>query len=153
MNNEATVKKPSQLISICKTKCPRCRQGDMFANSNPYHLSQTMKMNETCSECGQAFDLEVGFYYGTSYVSYALAVAVSAATIVIWWMTIGLSVNDNRLLYWMIVNGIILIGLQPIFMRWARTIWLSFFVHYDPDWAIVPPEAPERVNEEMKHGW
>jgi hypothetical protein len=33
-----------------------------------------MKMHDQCPVCGQPTDLEVGFYYGTSYVSYALTV-------------------------------------------------------------------------------
>ena len=33
-------------------------------------------MHDNCPECGQKFDLEQGFWYGTGYVSYALAVAI-----------------------------------------------------------------------------
>ena len=34
-------------------------------------------MNKECPVCGQPTEIEVGFYYGTSYVSYALTVALS----------------------------------------------------------------------------
>ncbi len=46
-------------------------------------------MNEKCPVCGQTTDMEPGFYYGTSYVSYALADAITVATLVTWWVLIG----------------------------------------------------------------
>ncbi|RYF95611.1 MAG: hypothetical protein EOO02_23090, partial [Chitinophagaceae bacterium] len=66
------------ITKLLACKCPRCRRGDMFAVKNPWQLKTTMKMNESCAVCGQPFDIEVGFYYGSSYVSYALSVALSA---------------------------------------------------------------------------
>ena len=91
-----------------------------------------MHMNETCSVCGQRFEIEPGFWYGTGFVSYALAVAVSVATFIAWKVLIGISLSDNRLFWWMGVNGVLLVLLQPVLMRLSRTIWLNFFVHYDP---------------------
>jgi endogenous inhibitor of DNA gyrase (YacG/DUF329 family) len=71
--------KPSILnLFICK--CPRCRKGDMFTDKNPWHLKHTMNMNKECPVCGQPLDIEVGFYFGSSYVSYAFTVAISAIT-------------------------------------------------------------------------
>jgi hypothetical protein len=32
------------------------------------------------------------------------------------------------------VNAFLLIALQPILMRLSRTLWLSWFVKYDPFW-------------------
>ena len=54
-------------------KCPRCRRGAMFTQPNPWKLKQTLKMPDTCPECRQPFELEVGFWYGTGYVSYGLS--------------------------------------------------------------------------------
>lgn len=88
-------------------------------------------MNEKCPLCGQKTELEQGFYYGTGYVSYALTVAFSASTFVAWWVLIGMSVDDNRVFWWMGVNIFLLVLLQPYFMRLSRTVWLSFFVKYD----------------------
>src|SRR3954452_5015766 len=108
-------------------KCPRCRQVDMFEDSNPWHLKNTMKMNKECPVCGQPLDIEVGFYFGSSYVSYAFTVAFSVATFVAWWVLVGFSLYDNRVWYWLALNGFLLIALQPYFMRLARTGWLAFF--------------------------
>lgn len=93
-----------------------------------------MKMYDNCPVCGQKFEIEVGFFYGTSYVSYALTVALSISTFVAWWVLIGFSTYDNRFFWWMGTNIALLIVLQPYLMRLSRAIWLSFFVRYDPNW-------------------
>src|SRR5688500_10371015 len=87
-------------LTLVACKCPRCRRGDMFKERNPWNLKKTMAMNEACAVCSQPFNIEVGFYYGSSYVSYAVSVALSVATFVAWWVLIGFSFNDNRFFYW-----------------------------------------------------
>ena len=59
-------------------------------------------MPKTCPVCGQPTEKEPGFYYGTGYVSYALGVAISITTFIAWYVTIGMSVHDNRFFYWLI---------------------------------------------------
>ncbi|MGV3528121.1 MAG: DUF983 domain-containing protein [Flavisolibacter sp.] len=116
--------------ALLKLKCPRCREGDMFVKKSSYSKG-LMKMNEKCPVCGQPMEIEPSFYYGTGYVSYALAVAVSVSTFVAWWVLIGFSFRDNRFFWWIGVNAFLLIALQPYLMRLSRTIWLAFFVKYD----------------------
>jgi endogenous inhibitor of DNA gyrase (YacG/DUF329 family) len=140
-------------LKVLQCKCPRCRKGNMFVEKNPYKLSRIMKMNENCPVCGQPFELEVGFYYGSGYISYALAVALSVASLVAWWIFIGISVNDNRIFYWLIFNAVLLLSLQPLLMRLARAIWLSFFVRYDKNWRTNPPKQSERLNKEQGGNW
>lgn len=126
--------KPGYFWSILTMRCPRCRKGKMFPDSNPYkslRLSAIFKMYDTCPVCNQKYDLEPGFWYGTGYVSYALAVAISATTFIAWWVLIGISFNDNRVLWWLLFNSISLVVLQPWMMRLSRVIYLYFFVHYD----------------------
>ena len=144
--------KPSAL-NLFKCKCPRCRKGDMFHGKNPWNLKQTMKMNKECPICHQPFDIEVGFYYGTSYVSYAFSIALSVATFVAWWLLIGFSLYGNEVVHWIIFNAIFLIGMQPYLMRIARTIWLAFFVRYDKNWKINPPQPLERTNKDQENNW
>lgn len=91
-------------------------------------------MNEHCPVCGQRTEIETGFYYGTAYVSYAMTVALSVATLVAWWVIIGLSAQDKRFFAWMAFNAVFLILLQPWIMRLSRSIWISWFVKYDPKW-------------------
>ena len=104
-------------------------------------------MHKGCPVCGQRTEIEVGFYYGTGYVSYALTVGLSLISFVLWFMTIGMSVEDNRFFYWLIANAVILVLMQPYLMRLSRTIWLSFFVRYNPHWKEQPlsKESLERI--------
>ncbi len=110
-------------------------------------------MHESCPVCGQPTEIEVGFYYGTGYVSYALTVGFSVTTLILWWLTIGFSLTDNRFFVWMGVNAVAMILLQPIFMRLSRTLWLSWFVSYDPEWRSKKPEHFERVIPEQMKNW
>lgn len=115
-------------------KCPRCRRGHMFSQPNPWKLRKTLEMPVKCPECGQPFELEVGFWYGTGYVSYALSFALTVATFIAWWVLVGLSTQDHRFFYWMGLNAVFLVGMQPWIMRLSRVIYLYFFVSYDPDY-------------------
>jgi hypothetical protein len=126
--------KPNFLWSILTSRCPRCRRGHMFKNSNPWNLKKVFDMPTHCEECGQQFELEVGFWYGTGYVSYALSVALSVASFVAWYVLIGMSTKDNRFFWWLGINIGLLIFLQPWLMRISRVIYLYFFVRYDPNY-------------------
>jgi len=136
-------KKKSYLISAMSCRCPRCRQGKLFTNRISISLKKNMAMNKHCPVCGQPTEKEPGFYYGTGYVSYALAVAISVTTFVAWFVLIGMSVKDNRFFYWLGTNAVILVLLQPWMMRVSRSIWLSWFVKYDPDWDKHPLNREE----------
>jgi uncharacterized protein (DUF983 family) len=135
---------PGYFRSLLHHKCSRCRTGDMFRVRSSYNLKQFMKMFDKCPVCGQDLEMEVGFYYGTSYVSYALTVALSVATCVAWWVLIGFSTNDSRFSWWMGCNMIALLVAQPYLMRLSRAIWLSIFVKYNANWRIERAAVPER---------
>lgn len=131
------------LWSVFNHKCSRCRTGDMFQDKSSYRLKSFMKMNERCPVCEQPMEIEVGFYYGTGYVSYVLTVGLSVASLIAWWATIGVSLNDNRFFWWMGFNAVLLIVLQPYLMRLSRAIWLSFFVRYNTNWASQKPQKQD----------
>jgi uncharacterized protein (DUF983 family) len=145
-------KKRSYLISTLSCRCPRCREGKLFKNKISISLKKNMSMPRLCPICGQPTEKEPGFYYGTGYVSYALGVAISVATFVAWFVLIGMSVNDNRFFYWLGANAVILVVLQPWLMRVSRSIWISWFVKYDPDWDKHPlnKEDIERIIPEQQ---
>ena len=133
-------KEHGYLWGVFNHKCSRCRTGNMFQDKSSYRLKSFMKMNERCPICEQPMEIEVGFYYGTGYVSYVLAVALSVASLIAWWATIGMSLDDNRFFWWMGFNAVLLIVLQPFLMRLSRAIWLSFFVRYNSNWASQKPQ-------------
>lgn len=141
------------LWSVLTNRCPRCREGKIYITENAYDLKNNVKMHPNCPVCGQPTEIEVGFYYGTSYVSYALTVAYSVATFIAWWVFFGFSLYDNSIFYWLGFNAVTLIALQPLFMRLSRTLWLSWFVKYDPDWKEKKAEEYERIVKEQMNNW
>ncbi|MGI8583652.1 MAG: DUF983 domain-containing protein [Chitinophagaceae bacterium] len=129
-----TKPKPGFLWSILTMRCPRCRRGGMFKNNNSYKklsLNHIFDMYEHCPVCRQKFDLEVGFWYGTGYVSYALTVLLSGITFLAWWAAIGVSTDDNRIFYWLIFNTVVIVVLQPWLMRLSRAVYIYFFIKYN----------------------
>lgn len=145
--------KPNLILSLLQSNCTRCRRGNMFQEKNPYRLTSTLKMNETCPVCGQPLDMEPGFYYGTNMISYALAVLVCVITFFLWWAIIGFSLHDSRFFWWMGINAFLLLALQPPLMRISRTVWLAFFVRYSPQWKDGDIIATERTNKEQMANW
>jgi len=119
------------LNSVLANRCPRCREGKLFSQPNPYNFSKMMDMPEHCPVCGQKFELQTGFYFGTGYVGYALSVLFSVATVIIWSLTLGISIKDNSIFWWLGVNAALLLLLQPVLQRLSRSIWIAFFVRYD----------------------
>ncbi|MEO6538375.1 MAG: DUF983 domain-containing protein [Ferruginibacter sp.] len=136
------IPKPNSLWSIFAMRCPRCRKGPMFKDPNPYKklsLTHVFNMYDNCPVCAQKYDMEPGFWYGTGYVSYALAVALSVSTFVAWWVIIGVSTDDNRIFWWLGSNAILLVLLQPWLMRLSRVIYIRFFVRYDENYEQSNP--------------
>jgi len=126
--------KPNLLVSILGNRCPRCRRGKLFLNSNPYALKTTTHMPVHCPVCGQAYELQTGFYFGTGYVSYGISVGLTFAVFLAWYLLAGLSIYDNSI-FWCLGTAIaILILLQPVIQRLSRSIWIACFVPYDPEW-------------------
>jgi hypothetical protein len=135
--------KPNYFKSLFTMRCPRCRKGPMFKNNNPFRklkLSYIFDMPDNCPVCNQKYDLEPGFWYGTGYVSYALAVAVSVTTFIAWLVLIGVSVDDNRIFYWLGFNCVLLVVIQPWLMRLSRVIYLYIFVKYDERYKETKPK-------------
>jgi len=127
------IKNPGLLWSVFTNRCPHCREGKLFTYRNPYDLKHTMDMPEHCPVCGQAYELQVGFYYGTGYVSYFLAVFIIMLSFGLWFITIGFGLHDNRLFWWLGCISVLLVVLQPVLQRWCRSIWIAFFVHYNKE--------------------
>ena len=139
--------------SVFSCHCPRCREGKLFQYPVSLRLKKNMLMNKYCTVCKQPSEIEVGFYYGTSYVSYVLTVLISVISFIAWWFIIGVSLDDNRLFFWLGFNAVLLIFLQPWLMRLSRSFWISWFVKYDPDWKQNKPGDFERIVPEEMNNW
>ncbi len=118
--------KGTKAYSIFKMKCPRCHEGDIFFNANPYVFSQFGKMHDNCPVCGLKYDMEPGFFLGAMYVSYGMAVAIALPSALI----LSLIFEDLKI-YQSI--GIVLaeiVVLMPILYYLSRSIWLNIFIAY-----------------------
>lgn len=146
---------PGYFTTVLANRCPRCREGKIYDVQNPYKLKTCLKMKDHCPVCGQPTEIEVGFYYGTGYVSYFISVLVCVFSFIFWWLIIGFSLKDTRIFWWLGFNTVLLIALQPILMRLSRTLWLSWFVRYDPHWKEreIDRNTLERIVPEQMGNW
>lgn len=119
-------KKGSKINSILKGSCPKCQEESMYRNSNPYNLSETLKMNTKCSHCGTHYKIEPSFFYGAMYVSYPVGIAFATAAFVISYLFIGTS-----LITAFIAIMITMILFLPVILRLSRNIWINLFMSYD----------------------
>lgn len=116
------------IYSTLANKCPRCHKGAIFVSGNPYNPKSFANMHESCSHCGLHYEREPDFFYGAMYVSYGM---MSGIFIVLYvadalWFHLPIAV-----LLSLVVGA--MLGLFPVAFRWARIIWLNFFVRYDKD--------------------
>ncbi|MEZ5046672.1 MAG: DUF983 domain-containing protein [Chitinophagaceae bacterium] len=125
-----STKTPSRFLSLLKMRCPNCHKGNLFTHQSVFPLTKLNDMPEHCPVCGQKYELEVGFWYGTGYVSYAMSVALIAVLAVAYAVLIGFSWRDNSVFYFIgLMVGLIVI-LQPWIMRYSRVLYIYFFVKF-----------------------
>jgi uncharacterized protein (DUF983 family) len=107
------------LFGLLLQRCPRCRDGVLFAG--------IVTMNASCRVCGLSFEPEIGYYTGAMVVSYTLSipllglVALAIGLITRW--DLGVVIASASVLF--------LAFVVPLF-RYARTIWLYL------DYAVNP---------------
>ncbi len=85
-------------------------------------------MPDCCSECGQAFEPEPGFYTGGMYVNYGFTVVLTAIAFLV--LEILLSV-PAYVFFSVYIAVLLLIG--PFMFRYSRVVYLYMFVHYDKE--------------------
>ena len=110
-------------------KCPHCHQGRVF--KTPIYSFGFMKMHDHCPVCGQKYEIEPGFFWGSMYVSYFITVVIV--------LMVGIAdfsiIPDPPL--WQVMSCIIgsLIVLTPLTYRYSRMIMLYYFasIKYDPE--------------------
>ncbi|EHQ24546.1 DUF983 domain-containing protein [Mucilaginibacter paludis] len=121
---------PSQFQAALHAKCPRCRTGNMFANSMYGFKGQ--KMNEFCPHCHLKFEREPGYFYVAMFVSYAMNVAQMVTLAVGTYILTG---SSSPWLYITILLGVAF-ALSPFNFRYSRVIllyWLTPGLHFNPD--------------------
>ncbi len=79
-------------------------------------------MHKECPVCGQDFQIEPGFYFGASYFSYALNVALIIAFVAVFF------VFFDQYSEWYLISIIVgvTVVLIPINFRLSRSLMLHF---------------------------
>lgn len=120
------IKKGNKLYSILNGSCPKCHEESMYTNKNPYIITDTLKINDHCSNCGTKYRLEPSFFYGSMYVSYGVGIAFGVAAFIVSYLFLGTSLKTA---FFAIIGTLVVF--MPIIMRLARNIWINLFMHFD----------------------
>ena len=131
--NDMTTRKPSLLYTLMHAKCPRCREGDMFASGTLY-TRKFAAMHAQCPCCGQTFEPEPGFYYGAMYVSFGFSTAIFIGVLFV----LSLLVEEVTLVMVLGLVMLIAVGLLPVTFRLSRAVWINIFIRYEGPCAAIP---------------
>jgi uncharacterized protein (DUF983 family) len=112
-------------------KCPRCGEGELFTDKSYFPIGKkTYQMKKYCTHCGLKYEKELGYFYGSMYVSYALNIALFVTTLVIYilffkhsygWAHFGVA----YVLLSFLLNGVM--------FRFARSLWVNALTKYEPE--------------------
>ncbi len=119
-------KKGHWIIPIIRQKCPACHKGEFFKHKHGYRTREIGEVHENCSNCGQRFKLEPGFFFGAAYVSYALNVALMVSCAVAVFVLVP-EPEPHHFLVPIIGTTIVLL---PGIFRLSRIIWATMFIPF-----------------------
>ena len=119
-------KKGTKIYSIVNGKCPKCHEGNFFANCFTFNPKKITEIHDNCSNCNLKYMIEPSFYYGAMYVNYGITVALSIITFLV-----SKLVFNATLLQSFAAIFIALIILAPVNLRLSRILWLNMFVAFE----------------------
>lgn len=103
-------------------KCPNCGVGAVFENKQPLFSVPVTK--EKCTHCQLTFEKEPGFFIGSMYVSYGLAVFEGIVTFVL-----AHFLFPELTAVWALVTIIaVIVLLSKKNYKWARIIYIRIFL-------------------------
>ncbi len=116
-------KEPSKLAAILGARCPRCRAGRIFRGSIVWFTA----MNPQCPVCGLKFEREQGYFLGAMYISYAMAVPLLGAFLLLFWKVTDWGWNTILL-----ASALALVPFAPALTLFARVLWIHLDRGVDP---------------------
>ncbi|UOQ99348.1 DUF983 domain-containing protein [Hymenobacter sp. 5317J-9] len=121
----------STALALAKLRCPRCHQGKLFSTS-ALNVTQFAQMPVQCPVCGQSFEPEPGFYFGSMYITFAFNVGTFLVLGVLIYYLLG---NPDTWVYVAIITGFTVL-FTPLILRYSRALMLYLFggVQYDRKW-------------------
>ncbi len=120
------MKKGQKLYSILKMRCPKCHEDRLFAHRLS-EMKGLLDMKEECSNCGQKFELEPGFYWGSMYIAYGLSTGIILGAFIILKFLLGFSMTQSY-----IAVVILILIMIPLVFRLSRSLWINLYVKYNP---------------------
>lgn len=121
----------STALALLNLRCPRCHQGKMFTYP-ALNVTKFAEMPEQCPVCGQTFEPEPGFYFGSMYITFAFNVAT---VLVVGVLLYYLFNNPDTWVYVTVVTAVTLL-FTPVILRYSRAIMLYLFggTQYNKNW-------------------
>lgn len=121
--------KKTKLQAIIAEKCPKCREGNIFAASR-WSWTKFTETHKHCPHCHVRFSPEPDFFQGAMYISYGFTVFWMAATTVILYLILGFV---EAWTYLGIIT-LVLIFTARMNFRYARVLMLYWFggIEYEP---------------------
>ncbi|MGO3107316.1 MAG: DUF983 domain-containing protein [Sphingobacterium sp.] len=110
----------SKFSAMLHSKCPRCREGNMF--EGPVYGFKKQKMNVHCPHCSLRFEIEPGYFYAAMYISYAFSVA---QVVTVGLITAFLTGSESPWLYIAVLFTVIL-AFAPFNLRYSRLVLLHY---------------------------
>ncbi len=107
-------KEASRVGAFLRQRCPRCRQGKIFRNAIDSH--------KACLVCGLVYEREPGYFIGSMYFSYALAIAAITLFMLVWYLILP----DLGLWWLAFLACVTFLPFVPMLYRYSRVIWLYF---------------------------
>jgi hypothetical protein len=105
------------------------------------YSGQFMKMNDSCSCCGQSFAPEPAYYFGAMFVSYAL----NAGYFISVWVALLIIMEEIPVGLMIGVLIAVVLGLVPITFRLSRVLWIYIFVRYQGPIECNPEALSHRI--------
>lgn len=120
-----------KLSSALQEKCPRCGEGDLYANKSYLPFSKKpFQMKKFCPSCGLKYEKELGYFYGSMFVSYALNIALFVACLLVYLFAFKESYGWSYFAGAYILLTLLLTG---VIFRFSRSLWITMLTKYEPD--------------------
>ena len=120
MNKEIGLKR-----SILTLKCPRCRRGNLFNKGGLFRYRRILDMPKKCSNCGQVYEIEPGFWLGALWMSYPIVILIEVPFIFA-------AISSQTVNTWLLFSTMIIafIVFYPLMLRLGRSIWIHISIRY-----------------------
>jgi len=115
------------LKGLLGSKCPRCRQGELFTQKHIFPLKTCLRMQEHCSCCGQKIKVEQNYGQGMNFVFIFI---IFILTLCVYWPVFGISYKDNSVFFYLGTATVLSLILQPWLMRFSRVLFLYLVIGY-----------------------